>query len=121
MFAMSLDKAALVTMYHGDCSVTKRKQIEADLRDPNGAIRLVIVSSALGRGANYPNINRLIFLRAPLSLVCARILFRGIEARSLTKHVRSDTAQNSASTLVRHRRTVGGSLANERASRKAST
>lgn len=80
---MSLDKAALVTMYHGDCSVSKRKEIEANLRDPNGPIRLVIVSSALDRGTNYPNINRPIFLRAPLCLVCSR---------TLIMHVRTDTA-----------------------------
>ena len=42
--------------------------IEQSLRDPNGHIRLVIVSASLGRDANYPNIHRVIFLKSPRSL-----------------------------------------------------
>ena len=56
-------------MYHGDSFLSAKASVEASLQDPEGRIRLVFVSSALGRGANYPGINRLIFLRPPYSLV----------------------------------------------------
>jgi superfamily II DNA helicase RecQ len=55
-------------MYHSGTSSRLKKAIENDLRDPYGAVRLVVVSAALGRGANFPGIQKVIFLKAPLSL-----------------------------------------------------
>ena len=58
----------LLTMYHGDTYEPLKKQIEADLRNTSGHYRLVFVSSALGRGANFPAIAHIIFLKAPYTL-----------------------------------------------------
>ena len=55
-------------MYHKDSSDTKKQEIEASLRDVDGHVRIVIVSSALGRGANFPSIPEVIFIQPPLSL-----------------------------------------------------
>jgi len=73
-------------MYHGDVTRGMKEQIERDLRDEDGHFRLVIVSSALGRGANFPCIQRLIFLRAPLSLEGTVLVFKRYKSRFLTKY-----------------------------------
>ena len=66
--AYTADGKRMVEMYHKDSSDKKKKEIEASLRDSSGHVRIVIVSSALGRGANFPAIPEVIFLQPPLSL-----------------------------------------------------
>ena len=63
------DAHALVTM-HPSNQVTEqmKRDIEEDLRNPDGHFRIIIVSAALGRGANFPQIQRLIMLKCPLTL-----------------------------------------------------
>ena len=55
-------------MYNGNRDATMKAKIEADLRDPNGHLRVVVVSSAMGRGSNFPGIHHIIFLVAPKTL-----------------------------------------------------
>jgi len=58
----------LVASYHSGCTRARKTEIEHDLQERDGHFRLVVVSAALGRGANFPAIHRVIFLKAPLSL-----------------------------------------------------
>ena len=66
--AAFVDGKCIVEMNNSDTTEVKKHEIEKSLRNPKGHIRLVIVSAALGRGANYPAISRVIFLKPPLSL-----------------------------------------------------
>ena len=58
----------IVMMYHGETRDEMKRHIETSLRDPHGVVRVVVVSAALGRGANFPRILRMIFVRPTLWL-----------------------------------------------------
>ena len=62
------DGNVMIAKYHSKSGSAHKRAIETSLRDPSGSIRVVVCSSALGRGANYPDISKVIFLHCPSSL-----------------------------------------------------
>jgi hypothetical protein len=85
-------------MYHGET----RDEMKT-LRDPHEVVRVVVVSAALGRGANFPRIIRMIFVRPTLWLEAAG---RCAKDTDLLAHISvywkpRDVPSHNASTSMR--------------------
>ena len=57
-----------VAMYHSKTPQDIKDNVLSDLISPNGNIRLVIATSALGMGVNIPNIRRVVIFGVPESM-----------------------------------------------------
>lgn len=97
----------MVTAYHSKSSQDNKDMIERSLTDLHGHVRVVVVSSAMGRGANYPGITKVLFLQCPLSLEEA---YQGggrggrdtdQQAEAIIYYVNSDIPSNRAAKSLR--------------------
>lgn len=57
-----------VAMYHSKTPQDIKDNVLSDLMSPDGSIRLVIATSALGMGVNLPNIKRVVMFGVPESM-----------------------------------------------------
>ena len=68
--ATNTSENRMVAMYHNGTSPSIQEVVLASLKDPNGKVRIIIATTALGMGVDIKGLHRIISYGPPVILNC---------------------------------------------------